>query len=579
MNYTSERNTQILIALMKAHNIKKVIASPGALNVSFVASISSDPFFEIYSSVDERSAAYIACGLAAESGEPVALTCTGATASRNYLPGLTEAFYRKLPILSITSTQPTGRIGHNIPQVIDRQTPLNDTVKLSVEIPEVHDAESEWTCSIRLNKAILELKHRGGGPVHINLVTTYSGTFDIKEIKPGIIINRIIEKETFPSLKDKRVGIFVGAHKRWSQELTKSVDDFCEHYNAVVLCDHTSNYKGKYGVMASLVTSQSQHVSTCRKMDVLIHIGDVSGAYLSLFPTEVWRVNPDGEIRDTFNKLRYVFEMEEEIFFKKTIDSKEADSKTDNYFYNEWVNEYNLIKNNIPELPFSNIWISQNTISHLPDNSIIHFAILNSLRSWNFFEISNTILGYSNTGGFGIDGCVSSLFGASLSDPNKLFFGIIGDLAFFYDMNVLGNRHIGRNIRLMVVNNGLGTEFRNYTHRAAQFGEKTDNFIAAAGHFGNQSPLLLKHYSENLGFEYLSASNKQEFLSVLEKFTAIDSAVKPMVLEIFTNSDEESEALKRMCSIQKSNLVDTRKIVKSVLGEEGVKNLKKIFKR
>lgn len=68
-------------------------------------------------------------------------------------------------------------------------------------------------------------------------------------------------------------------------------------------------------------------------------------------------------------------------------------------------------------------------------------------------------------------------------------------------------------------------------------------------------------------------------MSVLEKFTAIDSAVKPMVLEIFTNSDEESEALKRMCSIQKSNLVDTRKIVKSVLGEEGVKNLKKIFKR
>lgn len=94
--YTEEKNIQMLIYLMKAHGIKKVIASPGTTNVTFVASIQQDSFFEIYSVADERSAAYMACGLAAESGEPVALSCTGATASRNYVPGLTEAFYRKL---------------------------------------------------------------------------------------------------------------------------------------------------------------------------------------------------------------------------------------------------------------------------------------------------------------------------------------------------------------------------------------------------------------------------------------------------------------------------------------------------
>lgn len=78
--YTNERNIQMVIALMKAHNIHKVVASPGTTNITFVASIQDDPFFEIYSSVDERSAAYIACGLSEESGEAVALTCTGATA-------------------------------------------------------------------------------------------------------------------------------------------------------------------------------------------------------------------------------------------------------------------------------------------------------------------------------------------------------------------------------------------------------------------------------------------------------------------------------------------------------------------
>ncbi len=77
-----------------------MIASPGTVNVPFVASIQQDDFFEVYSCVDERSAAYMACGLASESGEPVVITCTGATASRNYLPALTEAFYPQVCLLS-----------------------------------------------------------------------------------------------------------------------------------------------------------------------------------------------------------------------------------------------------------------------------------------------------------------------------------------------------------------------------------------------------------------------------------------------------------------------------------------------
>ena len=68
--YTNERNVQILIALLKANGIKKIVASPGTTNYTFVGSLQNDSWFEVYSSVDERSAAYIACGLAAESGEP-----------------------------------------------------------------------------------------------------------------------------------------------------------------------------------------------------------------------------------------------------------------------------------------------------------------------------------------------------------------------------------------------------------------------------------------------------------------------------------------------------------------------------
>nr|WP_311479280.1 hypothetical protein [uncultured Porphyromonas sp.] len=51
--YTNERNAQIVISLLKQYGIKKVIASPGTTNMAFVGSVQQDPFFEVYSSVDE----------------------------------------------------------------------------------------------------------------------------------------------------------------------------------------------------------------------------------------------------------------------------------------------------------------------------------------------------------------------------------------------------------------------------------------------------------------------------------------------------------------------------------------------
>ncbi len=129
--YTDEENTLIVIALLKANGIRKIIASPGATNVTFVASVQHDSFFEVYSAADERSAAYMACGLAHELGEPVVISCTGATSSQNYTPGLIEAYYRKLPVLAITSTQMLCRVGHHVAQVTDRSSLPNDTQRLS----------------------------------------------------------------------------------------------------------------------------------------------------------------------------------------------------------------------------------------------------------------------------------------------------------------------------------------------------------------------------------------------------------------------------------------------------------------
>lgn len=582
--YSAEKNVQILISLLKAHNIRKVVASPGSTNICFVASVQNDPFFELYSCVDERSAAYLACGIAAECGEPVIISCTGATASRNYIPALTEAFYRKLPIIALTSTRPIAEIGQNIPQVMDRTSPLNDIAKISVYLPDVITEADEWECNLNVNKALLELHRHGGGPVHINLMTQYTEDFSVKQLPKTRVIRRVENMHPIPGIPEGRIAIFAGSFREWSAELTAAVDEFCELYNAAVLYDPTSNYTGKYGIMGNMVFNQYECDAALRSFDLLIHIGDMSGAYMQIRPNNVWRVHPDGEIRDTFKKLTYVFEMNELSFFRK-YNKKASEKQKNTSMYTQLKSEYNKLAKKLisssDELPFSNSWIAVNTAAKLPENSVLHLAILNSLRNWSFIDIPKSIRAYSNVGGFGIDGCVSSAIGASIVSPEKLFFCVVGDLAFFYDLNSIGNRHIGNNIRIMLINNGIGTEFKLKQTLSIKAGmaDDTDDFIAAAGHFGNKSPDLVRHFAQDLGFEYLTAYDKKTYLQNLDYFVSSEVKDKPLLFEVFTDSDDEVNALLKVRNQITSKKSDFKNTVKDIIGEQNIKKIKKFIKK
>lgn len=576
--YTSERSVQILISLLKQHGIKKVVASPGATNITLVASLQQDDWFEMYSSVDERSAAYIACGMAAESGEPVVLSCTGATASRNYIPGLTEAYYRKLPVLAVTSTQDISRIGHHIAQVIDRRIIQNDIALLSEHISVTENITAEWSNTIKINRAVLELRHRGGGPVHINLTTTYSPDYSVKKLPQARLIRRIMPQDIFPELPKGRIAVFIGAHRKLTDAETAALDAFCATYDAVVFTDHTSGYKGKYRVPVCILSSQEKCYCGLASMDLLIHIGDVSGSYIEMHPRVAWRVNPDGELRDTFHKLTCVFEMGEQTFFEHYVDTT---SPARHSYIDACWEELRTIWAKVPEsaMPFSNVWIAHETAGRIPGDSVLYLGILNTLRTWNYFDIPDSVYGYANTGGFGIDGYISSFMGASLMHPDKLYFCVAGDLAFFYDMNVLGNRHVGRNVRILLVNNGKGTEFRNYMHSGAAFGEEADKFIAAAGHYGNKSHQLVRHYAEDLGYEYLSANCKEEYLRHLDRFLSSEMTDRPMLFEVFTTNEDESEAIRMVRNLNVSTTSVLREAVKSVVGEKGKEVIKRMLGR
>lgn len=579
--YTSEKNIQIVLALLKANNIKKIITSPGTTNYTFVGSVQNDPYFEVYSSVDERSAAYIACGMAAESGEPVVLSCTGSTASRNYYPGLSEAFYRKLPVLAITSHQGTDRIGQLIFQNIDRRSIPNDIARISVELPVVKDERDEAYVTMEANKAILELRRNGGGPSHINLFTTYSTDFSVKELPSVRAFKRYEAWNSLPEMPTGKICVYVGSHVQFTEKQTEAVDRFCATYDAVVICDHTSGYYGKYRLLPTLALMQTQATPPFETFDLMIHIGEVSAAaFAGKVPVrEIWRVSEDGELRDPFKKLSSIFQMSEESFFLHYGKDKQNKHSQIDYY----TEIFGRIYDEIPELPFSNIWVASQLSKRLPKESLFHISASNSRRCWNMFHLPERVQSTSNVGCCGIDGCTSALIGSSLASPQRICYLVTGDLAFFYDLNSLGNRHVGNNIRILLINNGVGAEFKLTPHKCYAFKEEADKYMAAAGHFGHKSAHLVRHYTEDLGFKYMTASTKEELLEALVEFASPELTAQPMVLEVFTNHEDENEALRLMTSISyeakamvKSKLAGA---IRSVAGERAINVIKGILKK
>ena len=144
---------------------------------------------------------------------------------------------------------------------------------------------------------------------------------------------------------------------------------------------------------------------------------------------------------------------------------------------------------------------------------------------------------------------------------------MVGDLAFFYDLNALGNHYIKNNIRILLVNNGEGIEFKNYLHPAFKFGDAANEYFAARGHFGAQSPRLVRDFVGALGFEYRASTDKKSFLENIDWFTSCKLTDKPLVWEAFTNEVDENASILYMNTLNESAKGIAKRIAKAILPE------------
>lgn len=531
-----------ILAMLKAYGIRHIVTSPGTQCAAFNLLAQQDNFFIMRSVVDEKSAAYVASGIINETRQPVVITCTGATASRNYMSALTEAYYRKLPIIALTFFNYDNNPYIISPQFIDRRVSPNDIKTIDVELPKIYDAQDKSRCLTFLNVALATAKYKQE-TVHINCPSfiNFGALNGIKGL-PADIWHTQCFFDKFDHLKkelqSRKIGIFIGAHAPFSPEAEKAISNFAKNYHAAVFCDHTSHYNGENKVLITQAVVLS-HFS--EKPDIVIDIGEICGDYTHyaiLFGREIWRINEDLRYRNRAGyPVKYAFMCPEQRFFEAMNHSR---TNTPPYFENV----KKQIRTELPqEMPLCAYLVAYNLSKHIPKNASLHVSILNSLRAVDYFEFDKTIEINCNVGAFGIDGAVSSLVGQSFADQNKKCFGLIGDLAFFYDMNILGNRDIRKNLRILMVNNNRGYEFSMPMFSAIQ--DRVSEHVAAAGHYKNGA----KGWVTDCGFEYLRAETKEEFLSQIHDFCNKDYD-KPVFFEIITTNTDEIKGYNLMGAIK-----------------------------
>lgn len=538
--YTNLKNVQILVAGLKAFGVRRVVVSPGNSHNAIVRSIEEDGFFTTNSVVDERSAAFFACGLAQELREPVALLCTAGTAASNYLTGVTEAARRGLPLVVITGDKHPYYLGQGEDQQIDARAIFTNVVRDSVLLPICRDAKDEWYCERLVNQALLELDHHGSGPVQIDVpieggMFAVGSSFTARELPPFKKVDRIDPlsgdaawEGAFRSLEGRRVLIMYGQDYPGSGA-EPLLGEICRKYDAAVSVDKLSNVHAPCCVetqQASLVGSAAEGLVP----DVIVSLaGNPATQYKFQIKgkgAESWLVLPEGEVRDYYRGLTRVFECGH-IEFLRRMAAADVEPARGSYLA-EWQGA--LSSKPAPEFAWSELYSISRLMPSIPAGSILNLANSSTVRLAQYFDLDPSVAVYCNRGVNGIDGCMSAFVGQSSAHEGPSFL-IIGDLTFFYDMNALWNRYVGGNVRIMLVNNGGAALFHFNQGLRAYPG--IDENVAA------------KHSVEaggwvgSLGIRYARADSKEAFEAALPAF--VDPAEEgPMVLECVTDAASDA---------------------------------------
>ena len=116
---TNLERARRLVSELREAGVSDFCVCAGSRNSPLLAVLGSSDA-QLYSFVDERSAAFFALGRAKRDRRPVAVITTSGTAVAELLPAAVEAFYSAIPLLLVTADRPERYRGTGAPQCIDQ---------------------------------------------------------------------------------------------------------------------------------------------------------------------------------------------------------------------------------------------------------------------------------------------------------------------------------------------------------------------------------------------------------------------------------------------------------------------------
>ena len=547
-----------IAALCYQRGIRHVVMCPGSRCAPLTLAFTRHKGFNTYTFSDERSAAFIALGMAQETNSPVLLLCTSGTAAYNFAPAVAEAFFNHIPLLIITADRPREWVAQHDGQTIFQNGIYGHHVKQSFTLPQEYEhVDNQWVINRIVNEGINLTEHEPKGPVHINAPfreplypeaeeeITYSNNIrTIVDFASSASLDKKEQTEVSIEWSAYHNILIVSGQNDYDAALINTLDKFSTNNPVPIVTDVISNLhgNGRFICHADTFLGQaSDDVKKSLRPDLLVTFGkSVISKQLKLFlrkfaPKAHWHIQPAGSVADTFQHLTKIIRTTPMEFFEniRSVERTESfeEQKQHNFFKLWEIEERRMLRSLeqfFPQDDFGEFELVSEIIKVLPKEANLHLANSMAVRYANFIGLSShqkSIKVFSNRGASGIDGCTSTAVGHTLSG-SQMNVLITGDMAFFYDRNAFWHNYNLSNLRVVLLNNHGGVIFK-MIDGPARLPEADEFFVT-------QQKLTAQKLCEEYGFEYLKLDHRRKVKNMLKDF--FEEGNSPKILELETTS-------------------------------------------
>ncbi len=447
-----------LAPLMARFGIIHVVISPGSRNAPLTQLFTSDDSFRCTSIVDERSAGYVALGMARQLGQPVVVVTTSGTAVLNLAPAVAEAYHQKIPLVVMTADRPLEVIPQFNNQWIDQEAPFYSFTRGSLQLPMLfEDHEDLEQMTGHVERLLIEATTGTRGPVHINvpLAEPLYEKLPAPVSSPGSInVPGEPEQAAAASIPvDRKILVLAGMGFP-DGKIRTSLERLVQSRQVMVVAENIANLaeEGFCAHPELLMAGTREDELSDLKPDLLISFGgQVVSKRLKLFLQslrDLEHVEVDGDVVSYLDALAELHQPEAGFSNEYQALWKRAEERI-----------MGVVQGKLDLLPFSNLSAMHRIMSALPLGTVLHLANSATIRYSHLVPHRKDLSYFSNRGTSGIDGSVSTAVGAAMVSQG-LHLLVVGDLSFVYDSNALWNKDFPENLKIVVLNDGGGGIFR-----------------------------------------------------------------------------------------------------------------------